>query len=175
MSGRAQGGAAPPAARLIIAGTHSGAGKTTLTAGLIAALRRRGLRVQPFKVGPDYIDPGYHSLAAGRASRNLDTWMLTADRVRLLFARAAANADIAVIEGVMGLFDGASYTAQTGSTAEVARLLASPVVCVLDCFALAGSAGALAHGFATFDPDLTIAGFIANRVGGPSHAAGVTA
>src|SRR5215470_8628680 len=118
------------AARLVIAGTHSGVGKTTLTAGVIAALRRRGLVVQPFKVGPDYIDPGYHTLAAGRTCRNLDTWMLPPERVAALAAHAARAANLAIIEGVMGLYDGAGYEDETGSTAEVAKLLRAPVILV---------------------------------------------
>src|SRR3954468_20500766 len=113
--------------RLVIAGTHSGVGKTTVTVGLIAALRQRGLTVQPFKVGPDYVDPTYHTLAAGRPCRNLDTWMVPPERVRSLFCHAARDADVAIVEGVMGLYDGAGYDDEVGSTSEVAKLLAAPV------------------------------------------------
>jgi cobyrinic acid a,c-diamide synthase len=160
-------------ARLVIAGTHSGVGKTTLTAGLIAALRRRRLTVQPFKVGPDYIDPTYHALAAGRPCRNLDTWMLSPERVRSLFARATVGADVAIIEGVMGLYDGADYDDETGSTAEVAKLLRAPAVVVLDASRMARSAGAVALGYQRFDGDLPLAGFVVNRVAGEGHGRGV--
>ena len=128
---------------LMIAGAASGVGKTTIAAGLIVALRSRGLAVQPFKVGPDYIDPTYHSLAAGRACRNLDTWMLPPERVRDGFHHAARDCDVAVIEGVMGVFDGFDYDDETGSSAQVAKLVKAPVFVVLDAAKLARSAGAL--------------------------------
>jgi len=160
-------------ARLVIAGTHSSVGKTTIAAGLTAALRRRGLTVQPFKVGPDYIDAGHHTAAAGRPCCNLDTWMMPPESVRSLFAHACRDADIAIIEGVMGVFDGAGYDAETGSTAEVAKLLQAPVILVVDASKLARSAAALAVGYQRFDPDLPLAGFIINRVGSSQHGAGV--
>jgi len=163
------------AGRLMIAGTQSGVGKTTITVGLIDALRRRGLTVQPFKVGPDYIDPTYHTLAAGRPCRNLDTWMLPPARVKVLFARAAKVADLALIEGVMGLYDGSGYEDESGSPAEVAKLLATPVIVVLDASKLARSAGAIALGYQRFDEGTPVAGFIVNRVASENHGRGVAA
>ncbi len=160
-------------ARLVIAGTHSGVGKTTLAAGLMAALRRRGLTVQPFKVGPDYIDASHHTVAAGRPCRNLDTWMMSQESVRSLFVHATRDADIALIEGVMGVYDGAGYDGETGSTAEVAKLLQAPVILIIDASKLARSAAALALGYQRFDPDLPLAGFIINRAGSALHGAGV--
>lgn len=155
--------------RVLIAAAGSGAGKTTLAAGLMALLARQGCRVQPFKAGPDYIDPGYHSLACGRVSRNLDPWWFDGDGLRELFLRAVAGADLAVIEGVMGLFDGCHGRDDSGSSAELARLLATPVVLVVDAWGMGRSAAALVHGCATFDPRVAVRGVIFNRVAGPRH------
>ena len=154
--------------RLVIAGTHSGVGKTTVATGLMAALRSRGLRVAPAKVGPDFIDPGYHALACGRPGRNLDPWMCGVGLMRPLAARAASAADVLVVEGVMGLFDGAA-DGTPSSTADVAVLLDAPVVLVVDCSAQAGSVAALVHGFATFEPRLNLAGVILNRLASSGH------
>lgn len=157
--------------RIVLAGTHSGAGKTTLTLGLLMALRRRGLRVQPFKVGPDYIDPGLHQVAAGRVSHNLDSWMGCAEAVRKLFIERARDSDIAIVEGVMGLYDGARGQGEMGSTAQVAKIIQAPVVLVFLAKGLARSAAALLKGYCTFDPAVNISGVIANGVGSERHRA----
>lgn len=150
--------------RLLIAGTQSGVGKTTIAIGLMAALRKHGMIVQPFKVGPDYIDPSYHTLVTGRVSRNLDTWLLKDKLAHGVFQEASAGATIAVIEGVMGLFDGHASTNDRGSTAELAKLLQAPIILVVDGSHMARSAAALVQGYLKFDPGLQIAGVIFNRV-----------
>lgn len=184
--------------RLVVAAPSSGSGKTTVATGLMAALRARGLRVSPHKVGPDYIDPGYHALATGRPGRNLDPWLVGEELVAPLFLHGAAGCDVAVVEGVMGLFDGKAPTGAapavgTGpataapagtaapavgdggragdfaSTAHVARLLAAPVVLVVDASGQSGSVAALVHGFATFDPRVRVGGVVLNRVGSDRH------
>jgi cobyrinic acid a,c-diamide synthase len=164
--------------RVVIAAPGSGHGKTSVATGLLAALRQRGLAVSPHKVGPDYIDPGYHALAAGRPGRNLDPWLTGEDQVVPMFLHGATTpvpADIAVIEGVMGLFDGKAGSAGEGtardfaSTAHVARLLAAPVALVMDASGMAASAAAVLHGFATFDRRARVAGVIFNQVGTARH------
>ena len=155
---------------IMIAGAHSGAGKTSVTTGLVGALVARGRKVQPFKVGPDYIDPGYLSRAAGRICRNLDSWMVPPEVVRELYARASADADVAVVEGVMGLFDGHPSLNGAGSSAEVAKVLGLPVVLVVDVSHMGQSAAAVLHGFAHLDPELRVVGMIANNVASPAHA-----
>ncbi|EPZ42213.1 cobyrinate a,c-diamide synthase [Alicyclobacillus acidoterrestris] len=155
--------------RLVIAGTNSGAGKTTITLGIMAALARRGLCVQGFKVGPDYIDPAYHTALTHRPSRNLDTWMMPKDSVREIFHRGSQGADISVIEGVMGLYDGKQPLSDEGSTAEVSRLLQAPVILVVNAASMARSAAAVVLGFQQLDPQVPLAGVIVNRVGSKGH------
>jgi cobyrinic acid a,c-diamide synthase len=155
--------------RVVVAGTSSGAGKTTVACGLIGALRRRGLVVQGHKVGPDYIDPSYHALASGRPGRNLDAFLSGPDLIAPLARHGARGADVSVIEGVMGLFDGASGRGELASTAHVAKLLRAPVLLVVDAAAMARSAAAIVHGYRTFDPDVDVAGVVFNRVGSDHH------
>jgi len=155
---------------LVVAGVASGVGKTSITLGLLRALRRRGLSVQAFKVGPDFIDPGLHAVASGRPSYNLDGWMCGRDAVLATVARHAADADVAIVEGVMGCFDGLDGTSDAGSTAQVAKWLGAPVVLIVDAGAQSRSAAATVLGFERFDPALHVAAVIANRVGGDTHA-----
>ena len=158
--------------RLVVAGTASGVGKTLVTTGLIGALRQSGLVVQPFKCGPDYIDPGWHGYAAGRACRNLDIWMLGEEAMRETLVRGSASADIAVIEGVMGLFDGARFDSSAHSTADIAARISAPVLLVIDISAVGRSAAATALGFARSDPALPVAAVALNLAGSESHARG---
>ncbi|HRU00329.1 MAG TPA: hypothetical protein P5239_01345, partial [Victivallales bacterium] len=149
---------------LCIAGTNSGCGKTTITTALIWALKKRGLNVAPFKCGPDYIDPSYHSAASGNPSINLDSWIMSDKVIKESFLRNSSNSDIAVVEGVMGLFDGAS-SSQTGSTAECAIILNLPVILIVNASGLGASIAPLVYGFTKFNPQVKIRGVIANKIG----------
>ena len=153
----------------MIAATGSGAGKTTVTVALIAALRARGLKVAAFKCGPDYLDPTYHRRAAGVTSHNLDGWMMGRDAVLGTFTRAARDFDIAIIEGMMGLFDSATPTGDEGSTAEIAKWMRAPILLVVDASGMARSVAAMAAGYAHFDRDANVAGIICDRIGGRGH------
>ena len=155
--------------RIVVAATASGVGKTTATVALMGAMRARGLKVAPFKCGPDYLDPTYHERAAGVRSHNLDGWMMKRDAVAATFARASAGADIAVIEGMMGLFDSATPTGEEGSTAQIAKWLDAPVILVTDASGVARTIAAVAAGFVRFDPAVRVAGMICNRVGSRGH------
>jgi cobyrinic acid a,c-diamide synthase len=155
---------------IIIAAPVSGSGKTTVTIGLMECLKRRGLKVAPFKVGPDFIDPGYHRIVTGRPSLNLDGWICSPQVVQELFAEHSSDADIAVIEGVMGLFDGISGSSDQGSTAQIARLTGATVFLVINAKGFARSIAALVKGFAEFDPEVRIGGIIFNNVSSENHA-----
>ncbi|MFF1710543.1 cobyrinate a,c-diamide synthase [Streptomyces sp. NPDC058268] len=156
-------------ARLVVAAPSSGSGKTTVATGLMAAFTAAGLAVSPHKVGPDYIDPGYHALATGRPGRNLDAYLCGPDMVAPLFAHGARGCDLAVVEGVMGLYDGASGQGELASTAQVSKLLRAPVVLVVDASSQSRSVAALVHGFASWDPEVRIGGVILNKVGSARH------
>ncbi len=159
---------------LVIAGAASGVGKTSITLGLLEAWRRRGLRVQAFKVGPDFIDTGLQTAITGRPAYNLDGWMCGRPAVLACVARATAGVDVAIVEGVMGCFDGLDGVSEAGSTAQIAKWLGAPVVLIVDAAASSRSVAAVALGFERFDPALDVAGVIANRVGGETHARWVT-
>ncbi|MDP4093601.1 MAG: cobyrinate a,c-diamide synthase [Bacillota bacterium] len=155
--------------RIIIAGTGSGCGKTTISMGIMSALSQKGYRVQPFKVGPDYIDPMFHTHITGRYSRNLDSWMLGEEKTAYLFGKNASNSDIAVIEGVMGLYDGLNGRSSEGSTAHVAAITKTPVILVIDGEAMSLSAAAVVKGFVDFDRNIDVKGVIINNIYGEGH------
>jgi cobyrinic acid a,c-diamide synthase len=154
--------------RFVIAGERSGVGKSTITVGILLALRARGFEPQPFKAGPDFLDPMHHRAVLGKPSRNLDTWMF-GDQVIPMFVRGSKGSDISVIEGVMGLYDGLDGRSDEGSTSHLAKVLRAPVILVIDASSSARSAGAVALGFKDYDPDVNITGVIFNNVAGPAH------
>ncbi len=158
--------------RLVIAGTQSGVGKTTIVNGLLTELRQRGLKVQSYKVGPDYIDPGYHALASGRPCHNLDSWLVPTERLLSIFEHTSRDAEFAVVEGVMGLFDGGR--GGVASTAAIARLLRAPVILVVNCRSAGESIAAVVLGFQKYDPEIRLAGVILNQIGSDSHERMVT-
>ncbi|MFC4077808.1 cobyrinate a,c-diamide synthase [Salinithrix halophila] len=155
--------------RLVIAGTGSGVGKTTVTLGLMAAFARRLKAVQGFKIGPDYIDPSYHTVVTGRPSRNLDTWMMPPEHMKEIFLRGSAGADLSLIEGVMGMYDGKDPLSDEGSTADIAIRLESPVILVVNIHSMARSAAAVVLGYQRFTPRVRVAGVIVNRAGSEGH------
>ncbi|MHC3468456.1 cobyrinate a,c-diamide synthase [Streptomyces sp. 7R007] len=155
--------------RLVIAAPASGSGKTTVATGLMAAFAARGLAVSPHKVGPDYIDPGYHALATGRVGRNLDAYLCGPELIGPLFAHGARGCDVAVVEGVMGMYDGAAGEGELASTAQVAKLLRAPVVLVVDASSQSRSVAALVHGYASWDPQVRVGGVILNKVASDRH------
>lgn len=155
--------------RIIIGGTQSGVGKTTISTGLMAALTKKGKKVQPFKVGPDYIDPSYHTLATGRPSRNLDSWFVGDPVIQELFLRGCRGADLAIVEGVMGFYDGFGALEERGSTAHIAKTLNAPVILIVNAAKMARSAAAIVKGYQTLDPQTQIKGVILNNIGSESH------
>jgi cobyrinic acid a,c-diamide synthase len=154
---------------LLVSGVASGVGKTTVALAMMAGLRRRGLAVQPFKCGPDFLDTGHHTRISGRTARNLDTWMLSVEANRSVLRNSARGADVMIAEGMMGLFDGKNGSTEIGSSAEIAKLLGLPVVLVVDASKSARSVGAVVLGFELFDPELPLAGVVLNRVAGERH------
>lgn len=157
-----------PIPRIVIAGTQSGVGKTTMTVGLMAALKRRNYQIQPYKVGPDYIDPGFHTLVTGNQSRNLDSFFLGEEGLTRLFLKTSEQADLSIIEGVMGLFDGKGKRGES-STARIAKILCSPIILIIDGRKLAQSAAAIAYGYKNLDPELEVKGVIINNIASESH------
>ncbi|WP_176229384.1 cobyrinate a,c-diamide synthase [Candidatus Hakubella thermalkaliphila] len=155
--------------RVVLAGTNSSVGKTTVALGIMLALKKRNLKVQPFKVGPDYIDPTYHTQATGRACRNLDSWLLSPDTILELFERQAIKSDVSIIEGVMGLYDGVSDRSEKGSTALLSKILRCPVILIVDAHSLSRSAGAIVLGYQKFDKEVRIVGVILNNIGSSTH------
>src|SRR5215471_8938678 len=153
----------------VIAGTQSGVGKTTITLGILAALQKRGLQVQSYKIGPDFIDPGHHTAITSLPARTLDGWMLSREYNTQTFVRNLAGKDGGVVEGMMGLFDGYDGKTEAASTAEMAKWLGLPVILVVDASAMARSVAALVHGFQNFDPGLKVTGVIFNRIAGAGH------
>jgi cobyrinic acid a,c-diamide synthase len=156
--------------RVVIGGTHSGVGKTSVAIGIMGALARKGRRVQGFKIGPDFLDTSFHTVVTGRPSRNLDSWMIPKKKIPLIFASGCEGADISIVEGVMGVFDGIDGKSEAASTSEVAKMLKAPVILVIDAYGLAGSAAALVLGYKSLDPELQLSGVILNRVAGDAHA-----
>jgi cobyrinic acid a,c-diamide synthase len=155
----------------LVAGTRSGCGKTSVSLGLMAAMAEAGIRVQPYKAGPDFIDPGHHQAVIGVPSHNLDGWMLDPETVRNIFARHLHGSDVGIVEGAMGLFDGFSGTTEQGSAGQLAKILDIPVILVVDAGGMGRSAAAEVKGYVTFDPDITFAGIIFNNVASPRHEA----
>lgn len=155
--------------RVILAGTSSGVGKTTVSIGIMAALKRRGVKLAPFKVGPDYIDPGFHKFVTGTPSCNLDSWMLTEGTMKYLFKRNMEDKEIGIVEGVMGLYDGFGTAKDQGSTAHVAKLLSAPTILIIDGKAMSSSAAATVLGYKLYDQEINIKGVIVNKVSGKTH------